>query len=394
MTMNCRNQNEGYILPTTLVALTIMLAVILSLAALSQAELKSSRYAVDLVRAKYAAVSVMELAKAELSSIDDQYFHYRMVDPAWVERIDQAGSLGIEIMTDSLDLGKAHVEAEVEDECGKLDLNYLTRRQMADLTGFGLEAADPVIDWRDPDSQPQEFGAESDDYLQQGMDYPAKNEPFETLDELILVKGYSKAILETELGGGRLRDFITVWSLGPQLAPDGKSKLNLNTATAAQLQSRCPGLTKEDAQRLADFSKSRGFESLGQLFDISGLTRKKIAAVVDYLTVGSETGGRGEVNINTAPFAVIKALVGEETAVAVWQARSKAVFYRTLGELVEDESLSTEALAKLVTYCSVGSYRFRAVITAAYGRAKVKLFAIIDRSTGAPKVIYTAFQNP
>jgi general secretion pathway protein K len=120
----------------------------------------------------------------------------------------------------------------VLDESGKINLNRVDEaalRQTFVNLGFEVKASeeltDTILDWRDTDSLVRLHGAESDDYLAQRIPYPAKDGPFDTLDELLLVRGVTPALFYGR-GGPGLRDLFTVYSASPSNSP------NLLTASA------------------------------------------------------------------------------------------------------------------------------------------------------------------
>jgi DNA uptake protein ComE-like DNA-binding protein len=93
------------------------------------------------------------------------------------------------------------------DESAKLNLNYLPNMGLsdADLTTLLLnipqmtnEMIDSILDWMDSDDTKRPYGAESEDYQQMNPPYKAKNGPFETIDELLLVKGITPTLLYGE----------------------------------------------------------------------------------------------------------------------------------------------------------------------------------------------------
>lgn len=51
------------------------------------------------------------------------------------------------------------------------------------------QITDSILDWMDPDDQPRLSGAESDYYLSLDPPYQAKNGPFDSINELLLVRG-------------------------------------------------------------------------------------------------------------------------------------------------------------------------------------------------------------
>jgi general secretion pathway protein K len=127
----------------------------------------------------------------------------------------------------------------VTDEGGKLNLNQVgesaLRQAFANL-GFELEftetLADAILDWRDSDSLVRLHGAESDYYLSLPVPYPAKDGPFDTLDELLLVRRVTPALFYGRNGGPAQRELFTVY----RAVSGGTETINLLTAGPLVLQ--------------------------------------------------------------------------------------------------------------------------------------------------------------
>ncbi len=91
------------------------------------------------------------------------------------------------------------------DESTKLNLRWLIqaetqipgigRQLLTRLPGVTEETADALLDWLDEDSDPREYGAEDDYYATLDPPYYAKNGIPDSLDELLLVKGITPALL-------------------------------------------------------------------------------------------------------------------------------------------------------------------------------------------------------
>jgi len=92
------------------------------------------------------------------------------------------------------------------DEASKININVASRGQLLKYFGqFELEdvtaaeLTDALIDWRDADDIPvSQSGAESSYYFSLDPSYRAKNRPFETVEELLMVKGYDGQLLYGE----------------------------------------------------------------------------------------------------------------------------------------------------------------------------------------------------
>jgi len=147
---------------------------------------------------------------------------------------DPEGKLVVETEGDAfeehreLDFGT--VDVRIHDEGAKLNLNFAPRNAIRDLLlRSGVEEkdadelVDSIMDWRDPDDERLLNGAETDHYESEG--YVAKNGPFSTIDELLMVKGMDIDVLfgnpERELTG--IYDHL---SICPQTG------MNVNTVSA------------------------------------------------------------------------------------------------------------------------------------------------------------------
>lgn len=123
----------------------------------------------------------------------------------------------------------------VIDEGGKINLNQVdeaTLRQTFTNLGFdaklGEILTDTIQDWRDTDPLVRIHGAESDYYLSLPVPYPAKDGPFDSVDELLLVSGVTPGLFYGREGPA-LRELFTVYNAGG-------GTVNLLTASPVVLQ--------------------------------------------------------------------------------------------------------------------------------------------------------------
>jgi len=120
--------------------------------------------------------------------------------------------------------GRMEKKPGLADEERKLNLNQadtdiLTRFLRSQLSLKEEEIftlVDSIEDWRDEDNEERKYGAEKYHYQTLKKPYDCKNGPFESLDELMLVKGMTPKILE------KIRPYLTV---------HGSGHVNLNTAS-------------------------------------------------------------------------------------------------------------------------------------------------------------------
>ena len=83
----------------------------------------------------------------------------------------------------------------VDDEGSKININTANRDTLMKLPGMNSDIAEAIIDWRDTDEQAGAGGAESEYYQSLQPPYRCKNAPFETVEELLLVKGVTPDLL-------------------------------------------------------------------------------------------------------------------------------------------------------------------------------------------------------
>ena len=118
-------------------------------------------------------------------------------------------------------VGAAYPDYEVRavDETGKIPLNAgevdeaLLRQIMLNLDYDEVTAstvADSIMDWRDEDDLHRAEGAEDDYYRGLDRPYPCKDAPFSSIQELLLVRGVTRAMYYGHEGIPGLRDIFTI----------------------------------------------------------------------------------------------------------------------------------------------------------------------------------------
>jgi len=312
---------RGIALVLVLWVLAILALLALSLAYGVRVSTRATDNGASSVEAYFAAYSGLERSLVELEA---NVNGFDSTDESW-------SSLDSE--DEQLLPGEVEYHVRVSDECGKLNLNTATREQLLSLPGVDEGIADSVIDWRDEDSQQSPQGAEDDYYQKLSPPYHCANRPFRTVDELLLVKGvdplllYGQAEQEERLTpteqaladlraeelvpqtgqAGRsptsssgtaqkvppLIELVTVTSRAREMASDGELRLDLRKASQQQLSQRlADDLTDADTQAIADYVKENSsLRSVSALWNVAGMTREKMAVVVDKLSVRPEATG-------------------------------------------------------------------------------------------------------
>jgi len=188
------------------------------------------------------------------------------------------------------DTGEGSYVVRITDESGKIWLNGLSDENSIILKnllisqGTSPENADSIVDsildWKDTDDLHHLNGAESDYYMSLPNPYKAKNADFETLEELILVKGITPEILYgTDKTKGIIR-YLTLYS--------NTTKININAAPK-EILAAIPGMTAEMADQIIALRTSADSNSEEGVKTIIGAN---YSLMVSYISFGS-TSSRG-----------------------------------------------------------------------------------------------------
>lgn len=122
------------------------------------------------------------------------------------------------ISGDSL-LGDMNV-ISVYDELSKININQASKEELLRVPGISASIADAILDWRDVDNAVRSSGAESNYYRSLAVPYSCKNAPFESVEELLLVRGITPDSYRIIL------PYVTVY---------GDGKININTCSQETL---------------------------------------------------------------------------------------------------------------------------------------------------------------
>jgi len=185
------------------------------------------------------------------------------------------------------DLGDGHYHLRITDESGKINLNTLRDNNGIILknllinNGVAEDTAgiivDSILDWKDKDNLHRLNGAEDDYYQSLPKPYKAKNADFDSLEELIFVRGMTRRILQGSPDRKGIFPFCTI---------DSKTdKINLNTAPIEVLKA-IPGMTDEMIQRI---TASRDLSPAERGQSIAGWLGGDFNAIAPYVTTAEST---------------------------------------------------------------------------------------------------------
>jgi len=304
------------------------------------------------------------------------------------------------------------------DEASKVNLNSASSEILLKLPGMTSELAAAMIDWRDEGDEVSPGGAENEYYLLLSDPYYCKNAPFESVEELVLVRGASRDLLfgeDTNRNGaldpnendggeseppdnrdGRLDpgfySDVTVYSSEPNVSADGKERVNVNRAGAPDLAELLRKAVPGD-RFFAVMDRVRGGRPFRNVLDFyfkTGLKIEEFKQIADRLTTSRQERSVGLLNINTTPRRVLLYLPGldESDVDAILSKRSAAgVNLDNLAWVAE--ALPREKAVAIGEYITTRSYQFSADIVALSGdgRAWKRYRAVIDATEETPRVV-------
>ncbi len=196
------------------------------------------------------------------------------------------------------------VSIRIEDMQSRLDVNSLVTQGVnvnpvmrdalvrlfnsLDLNTSPDDLVAALIDWIDTDdtiTRPgagsgtfNGSGAESEYYERLDHPYPVKNGPLDSLDELLMIRGFTPEIYS------KVARYLTV---------HGDASVNINTASPEVLKSLDPQVDPTDVEKLVNYRQDQPFESindLGQLLGVQNPTYMALKAMqLVHVTVKSST---------------------------------------------------------------------------------------------------------
>lgn len=185
--------------------------------------------------------------------------------------------------------GNGEFEVVIGNESGKVNLNQAGESALKMVLGtFDLKErardtiVDSILDWRDADDLHRVNGAEDDYYQSLPEPYDCKDADFDTVEELLLVRGVTP-----ELFYGGLREMVTVVGRGTKNRPargtsrlstnplmvaatgGSSSKINVNAASRRMLLS-LPMMTDEIVDKIMAYREISDFKNVNELASVVG----------------------------------------------------------------------------------------------------------------------------
>ena len=225
---------DGAILIVVLWVLIILSLLVGTLAFEMHVEANVTSYYRKRLKSQYLARAGMEwarmvLLKAGSLSEDMQDLYPEL----YLGALHLDRGLAVEGMRQ--EVGEGEFTVSLIPEQGRRNINRLTEDDWREILDQGNvpddlwdELIDAFMDWVDRDDVHRLNGAESDDEFYEEGGYEVKNGPLDTIDELLLIKGFTPAIV---YGGPPIEeDDPPLAGIAHGLTTYGDGRVNINTA--------------------------------------------------------------------------------------------------------------------------------------------------------------------
>ena len=274
------------------------------------------------------------------------------------------------------------VKMEIGDENSKINVNAFANKftnmtqyyYMAQMffINMGLlpDFADVIHDWVDPDEDRMPYGAESSYYESLTPPYSVKNNSMDSIDELMLLKGFTPEVYYGLATADKIKETGLVKN------NKGGSGLTLDSLLKAADDSK----DEKDAKDKKDGTRDI-FEKTTETREIG---KESSLRLDDYFRVhGNNTDfvhEHNKININTASFRVISALtekMSDNIVTEIINRRMDAPI-KSVDE-IKDLFPNEDEFLTFKKYLTVKSYIFKITVTATVNDDSVKIISYYNR---------------
>jgi type II secretory pathway component PulK len=386
----------------TVVVLTVMVAV---LGRKSRLDMKVCAARMEAVRCKWACRAGIEKAVAIMN--EDETENDTLLD-LWSDNDEDFNDIVLQ---------DCRFSVRVVDEASKLNINSATKDQLMGLPDMLEEIADAIIDWRDNNDNPSGAGVESGYYEGLDFGYKARNGPFRTIRELLLVKDVTEELFygedtnfngeldyneqdgdenppaddgDTELDLGWIA-YLTCYTPAESQGQDNQNQNNQNQNNQNQ-SNQSQGSQNQGDQDQSDQNQNnqnQGNQNQNNQNQNNQNQNNQNSSGQTY----------AKVNVNTASEVVLTALLGggdeaERTALDIINYRQSVENgIEQISELTDQKILSNNVFSQIQDYITTRSnvftiYSVASVdLSGANGRM-LQTEAVVDRSSSPYKILY------
>jgi general secretion pathway protein K len=310
-------------------------------------------------------------------------------------------------------IGDAAFRIEILDSASRLNLNSLNQAQLQQLN-LTDEQIDSLLDWRQAGQTARANGAKDEYYNTLTEPYNAALRQLRTVDELLLVRGFTAAdLFKTidEQGGNAsykpmgtstitttasgttttipvLYDLLTIDSVSQDLGANGQPKLNVNSPAVTLPRLVQAGLAPNIAAAIIQRRASGNpFTSIGQVLALPGVSIQNQATILDNLSITGTARVEGRLNLNTVTEDVLNTVPSITPDIVRGIVQQQATGFTRLGELAAVPGMTSTLLQGMADRFAVNSQTFLVRIVAEVGRTQKAYEATISIEGQAPRII-------
>ena len=274
--------NKGMALLLTISLISILAVITLQFSRnmrqeyIVSADLKNSVQLGEIAQSGIVIAKQMLLQDQEENNFDSLYDSWSLLADEEFAEVFENGKLKLSVLDES---GKLQINAMVtrkkegqqpktkeennkqiqhENNVRNILWRLLRAEPFLVEDGQAREIIDSLIDWIDTGdgNGEEEYGAEDSYYQSLSPPYPCKNGPVDSIEELLLIKGFTRELLYGTEEKPPLAALLTPWG------DDGK--ININSAELPLLQALATNLDTNNAESIISFrEEEKNKEQLG-----------------------------------------------------------------------------------------------------------------------------------
>ncbi|MDH3359026.1 MAG: general secretion pathway protein GspK [Desulfobacterales bacterium] len=282
--------DEGMALISVLWILVLLTVIVGEFAYSMRTEVDITRNFKEATQANYIAQSGVIRSVVEMIRISDKTKNQEYPDEVESDRVWR---INADIAPEKFGSGQFRVH--IDNAAGLINLNTAGQKLLRlmvntlDISDRQKDViVDSILDWRDSDDFHRLHGAEKDYYQALPNPYACKNSAFDSLEELLLVRG-----MRSELFYKNLRPILTITpEIKSKHAAKGRSsgraartissQININAAPRKLLE-MLPQITSQQVQNLIDYRTDKDFISIEEIRYLIG--EQTFSVISPYITL-------------------------------------------------------------------------------------------------------------
>ena len=416
-----RSNKKGLVLITVLWVVVVLMVIVAILGRKSRLDTKVCLARMEGLRCKWACRAGIEKAIAVLNEdkVEEDPENGGLSDSLidlWSNNDEDFNDIWLE---------NCRINVMVIDEASKLNINVVTKEQLLGLPYMVEEIADAIIDWRDNNDTASGAGVESGYYESLPFGYMARNGPFRTIRELLLVKDVTEELLygedtnfngrldyneqdgdetppaddeDTELDKGWIA-YLTCYT--PAESQSNQNQSNQNQSSQNQSNQNQSSQNQSNQNQSSQNQSNQKQSSQNQSNQKQSSQNQSNQNQSNQNQTNQNSSGQtyAKVNINTVSEEVLTALLGgddtaEQTAEDIIAYRESLMAgMQSASELVDAGVVDNNTLNKIVDYLTTRSdvFTIRCFATAdrnGINGATLQTEAVVDRSSSPYKILY------